>query len=165
MNLETAYEEFLRNLNNHGYNEFDFIKFIRNYYFPRTHTQTKLAVIKEKRKTERDYSKYTFNTLKNLSKRRLIYETIKYLLTVRKVSVAEINTFGRMQELTPLTRPFVEKIELISDNYLNRYFSTEEQLLKIGNEKFAVYNQFGGSGFTKLCEELNKAFKIKILKQ
>ena len=165
MNIETAYLDFLKNLEGHGYGELDFIKFVRNYYFPRTKTQTESTDTHIRSNTQRDYSRYLFNGEKNLNKRKLVHRIVSYLLIKKGVTVASLNLFSKINRLTPPTRPLVEKISEVPSNYLNRYFSEAKDLVKVDKNQYAIYNQFGGKLFDELCEKFADEYNLKIQKQ
>ena len=165
MNIETAYMEFLKNLKSHGYGELDFIKFVRNYYFPRTKTQTDSTDPHIRSNTQRDYSRYEFYGEKNLNKRKLVHRIVSYILLEKGVTVINLNLFSKINGLTPPTRPLVEKISDVPLNYLSRYFSQPKDLIKVDEKEYAIYNQFGGKLFNELCQKFGDEYNLKIKKQ
>jgi len=96
-----------------------------------------------------DYTKYDFNGKKELFKNRLVLEVIKkYAMDNPNITVNEIkNIFDRKKfnqsESKKVLLDSKEKDDYIFSNFETRYFSEEDEVINIGNQKIYVSNQWG----------------------
>lgn len=122
--------------------------------------QIKIREQKEEKREEKriikDYTKYTFNGLKNLNKRQLVLNVIKKFL--------ENNQNNDIHDVI-LCRTFGNDFKLITDysNIINenvdksRFFIEEDKLIKLRDNLFAISNQWGKNRIEKF---INSAREI-----
>lgn len=166
MNLKTEYEEFLKKIKEDGHEEIDFLKFIRSRHLPPVRSESTLTEeeLLNGVKRERDYTRFDFNGVLRLSKRRLIFNIINYILDNNLNDITNLNLLGRRHRMTPVTRPLIQKLEEIPSNYLSRYFIKGKDLLYIGTEKYAIYNQLHDESFKVALKVFSETYNLEINK-
>ena len=168
MNIEKEYENFLIHLLREGYTELQFIKFLRGYYFPSPSSGSGSmvpTVAYDGPILNRDYSKYAFNGKQSLSKRKTMLQVLTFLISDKRIPVEEINNFALQNRFSSVARPLVFDVKNLPPHLLTRYFTKEEDLISAKELKYAVYNQFGGEGFDRMCTLFNNEYDLNIKKQ
>lgn len=121
-----------------------------------------------KSQSGRDFSKYSFNGVSGLSKGKVVLAICKqYVKDNPKTTLAKMQEVFQSKEIQPRYGIIVE-ISLARKTTVNkteRYFFKEADIIKVGNQKAVVTNQwalFTLTPFLKIAKELG--YKVTVTK-
>ena len=118
--------------------------------------------------TGRDNSKYRFGELRNLPKGRLVLALVRtYVEKNPKLTLAKLQELFHSEEISPRFGIICElsAAKKFSKNNVDRHFLKPEDIIKIGNQKAAVTNQWTAEGIQKLLKIVSAkpfGFKVKV---
>ncbi len=117
--------------------------------------------------TGRDNTKYAFNGQNKLSKGRLVHSVIKkYTESNPKSSLTKIEEVFDSQKIQPRFGVIAEHsaAKKMTKNNVDRYFLKPEDILKVGDKKIAVCNQWSADTlkpFLKIAASLGMKIKAE----
>ncbi len=117
--------------------------------------------------TGRDNTKYAFNGQDKLSKGRLVHAVIKkYTESNPKASLTKLEEVFDSQKIQPRFGVIAEHsaAKKMTKNNVDRYFLKPEDILKVGDKKIAVCNQWSADTlkpFLKIAASLGMKIKAE----